>query len=223
VHQLLEQPCATRYFRTLMIQQINLYQDILKQGQAKPVINNTFFGLIVIILLIIGYSIYLVLDLDSTKKSLVLAKQQLSEAETRVKLNQVQYPRQQINSLLSQEVSRSQTLLASLSRVIELLTDKNSDQTQGFSRYFSALARQSIADVWLTNIVINGQKHSLKLQGSTYKPEKIAVFLQKLHDESVFRGRSFAKLIMEEVEKTDNQIDFIVSSSSELLEQTAHD
>ena len=223
MHRLLEQPCATRYYRIHMIQQINLYQDILKQGQAKPVINNTLLVLLGVIMLIIGFSIYLVLDLNNTKKSLELTKQQLSEAETRVKLAQVQYPKQQINALLTQEISRSQTMLASLSRIIQILSDENSDQTQGFSRYFSALARQSIADVWLTNIVINGQEHSLILQGSTYNPEKIAVFLQKLHHESIFRGRTFAKLIMAEEEETEHQIDFTVSTTSEILEQTTHD
>jgi len=206
-----------------MIQQINLYQDILKQDQAKPVINSTLLGLLAFILLIIAFSLYLVLDLNNTKKSLELAKQQLSKAETRVQLIQVQYPKQQLNSLLTEEVSRSQTMLASLSRIIEKLTDENSDQTQGFSRYFSALARQSMADIWLTNIIINAHKHSLLIQGSTYNPEKVAVFLQKLHHESVFRGKIFAKLIMSKAEEIDHQINFAVSTTSEMLEPKTHE
>ncbi|MFW5442924.1 MAG: PilN domain-containing protein [Methylococcaceae bacterium] len=206
-----------------MIQQINLYQDSLKQGQTKPGVNNMLVGLIIIFVLIVSYSIYLFLDLNDTKKSLVLAKQQLTEAETQVRLIQVKYPRQQINQLLTQEISRSLNMLTSLSRVIQVLTDKNSDQTQGFSRYFTALARQSIADIWLRGIVINGQTHSLIIQGSTYNPEKIAVFLQKLHHESVFRGRIFARLIMAEEENTENQINFTVSTTAKILEQTANE
>lgn len=223
MHLLLEQPYATRHYRNPMIQQINLYQDSLKQGQTKPGVNNMLVGLIIIFVLIVSYSIYLFLDLNDTKKSLVLAKQQLTEAETQVRLIQVKYPRQQINQLLTQEISRSLNMLTSLSRVIQVLTDKNSDQTQGFSRYFTALARQSIADIWLRGIVINGQTHSLIIQGSTYNPEKIAVFLQKLHHESVFRGRIFARLIMAEEENTENQINFTVSTTAKILEQTANE
>ena len=205
-----------------MIQQVNLYQEILQQNQSRR-INAYLLGLIVIILLLTGMSIYITLDLNNTKNSLQQAKQQLREAETRIQLLQVQYPVQQINTLLTQEISHSQNILASLSQVIHLLTDKKSDQTQGFSRYFSALARHSISDVWLTTIYINGQTNNLQLQGSTYIAEKIPVFIQKLHNESVFQGKHFKKLIMSQAEEAENQIDFTVSSTTELLEHENHD
>ena len=206
-----------------MIQQVNLYQEILQQNSIRPVIDRYIIGSTVVILLLIGMSIYITLDLNNTKNSLQQAKQDLKEAETRIQLLQVQYPVQQINTLLTQEISHSQNILASLSQVIYLLTDKKSDLTQGFSRYFSALARQSISDVWLTNIYINGQTNNLQLQGSTYIAEKIPVFIQKLHNESVFQGKHFKKLIMSQAEEPENQIDFTVSSTTELLEHENHD
>lgn len=206
-----------------MIQQVNLYQEILQQNSIRPVINRYIIGSTVVILLLIGMSIYSAVNLNNTKNSLQQAKQQLREAETRVQLLQVQYPKRQLNTLLTQEISRSQNILGSLSKVIDLLTDKESDQTQGFSRYFSALARQSISDVWLTTIFINAQTNNLQLQGSTYIAEKIPVFIQKLHNESVFQGKHFEKLIMNQAEESENQIDFTVSSTAEPLEQENHD
>jgi len=205
-----------------MIQQVNLYQEILRQNQSRP-LNVYLLGLMVIILLLIGMSVYITLDLNNTKNNLQQAKQQLREAETRIQLIQVQYPAQQINTLLTQEISHSQNILVSLSQVIHLLTDKKSDHTQGFSRYFSALARQSISDVWLTTIYINGQTNNLQLQGSTYIPEKVPVFIQKLHNEPVFQGKHFKKLIMRQAEEPENQLDFTVSSTTELLEHEKHD
>ena len=206
-----------------MIQQVNLYQEILQQNSIRPVINRYIIGSTVVILLLIGMSIYSAINLNNTKNSLQQTKQRLIEAETRVQLLQVQYPKRQMNTLLTQEISRSQNILASLSRVIHLLTDKKSDQTQGFSRYFSALARQSIPDVWLTTIYINAQTNNLQLQGSTYIAEKTPVFIQKLHNESVFQGKHFEKLVMNQVEEPENQIDFTVSSTTEPLEQENHD
>lgn len=206
-----------------MIQQINLYQEILKQQQDKPGINRSGLALIAAMVLLLVFSLYLLFDLYATKNSLQQARRQLSEAETRVQLLKIQFPEQQINKLLSQEISRSQNTLNNLSKVIYLLTDKKSDQTQGFSRYFSALSRQSIADVWLSNIYINGKKHTLKLQGSTFNPEKVPVFIQKLHNEPVFQGRNFAELSMTQAEKTENQIDFSVSTMTEILENNTHD
>jgi len=205
-----------------MIQQVNLYQEIL-QSRSRPVINPYILGLTVITLVLIGISVYITVDLNNTKNSLQQAKQQLKKAETRVQLLQAQYPKQQINTLLTQEISRSQNILASLSRVIHLLTDNESDQAQGFSRYFSALARQSIPDVWLRTIYINAQTNNLELQGSTYTAEKIPVFIQKLHNESVFQGKHFEKLIITQSKESENQIDFTVSSTTEPLEQENHD
>jgi hypothetical protein len=206
-----------------MIQQVNLYQEILQQNQSRQVISPYILGLIVIILLLIGISVYIIVDLNNTKNNLQQAKLQLREAETRIQLIQAQYPVQQINTLLAQEITRTQNILASLSRVIHLLTDKKSDQTQGFSQYFSALARQSISDVWLTTIYINAQTNNFQLQGSTYIAEKIPVFIQKLHKESVFQGKHFEKLIMSQNKESENQIDFTVSSTTEPLERENHD
>lgn len=205
-----------------MIQQVNLYQEIL-QSRPRAVLNPYILGLTVVMLVLIGISVYITVDLNNTKNSLQQAKQQLRKAETHVQLLQVQYPKKQINTLLTQEISRSQNILASLSRVIHLLTDKKSDQTQGFSRYFSALARQSISDVWLRTIYINAQTNNLELQGSTYIAEKIPVFIQKLHNETVFQGKHFEKLTMSQAEASENQIDFTVSSTTEPLEQKNHD
>lgn len=206
-----------------MIQQINLYQDILKQGQTKPLVNAYVYGLIAMIILMIGYSIYLFTDLNNAKNNIQIARQQLTEAESKVQILRIQHPKKQINKLLTQEISSSQNILNSLSQVIHLLTDKTSDQTQGFSRYFSALARQSTANLWLTNITINAQQQTIDLHGSTYQAEKTALFLQKLPHEAVFQGRSFAKLSMIQSEENDNQINFIISTINEPSEQDTHD
>lgn len=201
-----------------MIQQINLYQDAFKQKQTKSVLNHCYYGLSAAILFLIGFSLYLVFDLNSSRKTLQQVKQQLTEVEFQLQLVKIQYPKQQINLLLTQEISKSENILSSLYTVIDILTDKESDQTQGFSRYFTALARQNIAEVWLNNIVVDGQNNTLKLKGSTYHAEKTPVFLQKLQNEPIFQGRNFAQLIMSQAEKDKNMIDFTVSTSIEKQE-----
>jgi len=206
-----------------MIQQVNLYKGSLKPSQTKLASNTYLFSLIGMLILLAAYSVFLLLELNNTKSDIEQAKQQLILAESRVQALKTEHPKQEINKLLSQEVSRSQQIFNSFSQVVGLLSDEKSDQTQGFSRYFSALARQSIADVWLTNIAIHAQDHTINLTGSTYQAEKIAVFLQKLHHEPSFQGRSFAKLIISQAEEVENQIDFAINTVDESLEQENHD
>ncbi len=206
-----------------MIQQVNLYQSILDSQQPRPFISPFTLGLMLILLLFFVYSIYLVLDLKNTRDELAATSLQLTEANTRVQLLQIQYPKQHINKLLIQEISLSQGIQSSLARIIDLLNDKTSDQTQGFSRYFSAFARQSIADVWLNTININASEHSIKLEGSTFQAEKIPVFLQKLHHEAIFQGRNFATLSMVQAEQSNHQINFMVNTSADSEEQENHE
>lgn len=202
-----------------MIQQINLYQDVLKLDQTKTVLNRFYFGLSTVVLFLLGFSLYLVSDLGSNRKMLQQAKQQLTEVEFQLQLVKIQYPKQQINLLLTQEISKSKNILNNLYTVIDILTDTESDQTQGFSRYFTALARQNIAEVWLSNIAVDGQNNTLRLKGRTYHAEKTPVFLQKLQNEPIFQGRNFAQLIMSQAEKDENMIDFTVSTTIEKQEK----
>jgi len=206
-----------------MIQQVNLYQDCFKQNQNTPAFNLHLVSLVSLIVILFCYSIYLYIDINNTKNTLTSNKQLLAAAETQVQLLQVKYPRQQINKLLEQEISRSQSVHSSLSRVIQLLSDKSSDQTQGFSRYFSALAQQNISEVWFKKITIDGNKNTLTLQGSSYNPDKIPLMLQKLHNEAIFQGKIFAQLIMTQAKDNDSQIDFTVSTLTDLSEQENHD
>lgn len=205
------------------MQQVNLYKHILNQEQAAPVLTNYLYGLIAIIVLLMGYSLFFLLEINDTKSNIALTKQQLITAETDLNNLQIKYPKKAIDPLLVQELSHSKNMLNNLARVVHMLNDKSSDQVQGFSRYFSSLANQSMAAVWLTDIVIDGKNNTILLQGSTYQAEKTAVLLQQLHHEKAFQGRSFAKLSMTQSENDENLLNFIISTTNETLEQDSHD
>jgi len=197
-----------------VIQQVNLYHHFAKQKQAAPVFHQYLYGLIFATLLLIGFSLYLWVSLKSNQTDLQLAKQNLQNVEKQINLLQQQYPKQTIDSRITQEIAEQQKILSSLSQVIHLLNDKDSDQSQGFSRYFSALARQSIADVWLSNIHINAGTQSLLLKGSTFYSGKVPVFLKNLQLEATFQGKSFENLIMLQAEKNLSQLNFTISTVS---------
>ncbi len=197
-----------------MIQQVNLYRHFAKKKQATPAFNQYLYGLIFATLLLVGFSFYLWVSLKSSQTDLQLAKQNLQNIEKQINLLQQQYPKQTINSRITQEIAEQQKILTSLSQVIHLLNDKDSDQLQGFSRYFSALARQSIVDVWLSKIYINADMQSLLLKGSTFYPGKVPVFLKNLQLEATFKGKSFENLIMLQAEKNPSQLNFTISTVS---------
>jgi len=205
-----------------MKQQINLFQTDLIIGRQQPAILNYLYGLILLVVILSIFSVTLLFNINSTQAEISSTRQRLQQAQIKVKLLQVQYPKKQINTLLANKIQQSQDMQTSLERIIRLLTDKTSDQTQGFSRYLSAFARQTLPNLWLSNIVIDAQTKSLRFSGSTYTPQNLPVLLQKLQSEAIFQGKIFVKLQMKQSEDKEfsNKTDFIISTRDETQEGT---
>jgi cytidine deaminase len=195
-----------------MIQQINLYQNGGKQGNA--IFRNPY------VLAVIGVSAYLLIasvvanrSLHDSQTELQQLQSRLAQAQADLQTLQTQYPNQQVDGLLNREIQQSQTAYQSLSHVLELLADDNSDQTQGFSRYLSALATQADSNVWITGINIESASDSIRLQGSTYKPEQIALLLERIQNTGPFKTRHFAKLTIQQSSAAAELSEFSVSAN----------
>lgn len=195
-----------------MIQQVNLYQDSRRLNKS----HGLYYHLLAIssvFLFLIVYSSLTAWNTYQLKNAVQLKKSNLGQTEDRLKLLQIQHPKPQINSLLVAEVSRSQNRLNSLTQIVQLLTANESDQIQGFSKYFHALASQPSNDVWLEEIGINNNVQDVSLKGSTFKPEQIALFLQQLQEQPAFHGKTFARLAIEKSESRPSQVDFTLSTT----------
>lgn len=201
-----------------MKQQVNLYQDILRQGQNKSGVNLYWFGLSAIALLFIGFSVYLASNLKSAETQVQQLRQNLSAEQARVTQISAKIPNQEIDTQLAAEVTQWQNMLVELTQTIQLL----SSQSSGFSNYLQALSDQSIPEVWLRAIYLHGQQQIINIEGSTFQPEKIPYFLQQLQKEPIFNGQSFAKLIVQKSEKIPSQLDFKLSTTLEAADKKDH-
>ncbi|AMK78858.1 MULTISPECIES: PilN domain-containing protein [Methylomonas] len=195
-----------------MIQQINLYQSGGKQHNAM--LRNPY------LLAVVGVCVYLLIagtvasrNLHDRQAELLQLQTQLQQAQAQLQNLQNQHPNQQVDALLHREIQQAQTEYQSLSHVLELLADDSSDQTQGFSGYLAALAAQTDSNAWLTGINIESTGDSIRLQGSTYKPEQIALLLQRLQNTAPFKSRHFAKLSIQQSADAAELTDFSVSAN----------
>lgn len=196
-----------------MIQQVNLYQ----QGDKRPghALLNPYLlcivGICLSLLVVGGFSRH---DLQTRQTELQQLQLQMKQAQARLQDLQARYPNQQTDNLLNSEIQQNQNLHHSLTRVLALLAEDHSDQTRGFSGYLSALASQADSGVWLTGIEFDSVTDKISLQGSTFKPEQIALLLQRLQHSGPFKGRYFAKLNIQQSEDASDRVDFSVSSRS---------
>ncbi|MFZ2406790.1 MAG: hypothetical protein WAW41_16770, partial [Methylobacter sp.] len=129
-----------------MIQQVNLYKDILRREQKKSGINLHWagLGLSAIVLLFTGVSIYLIRSTQNTEVQVQQLRQNLAAEQAKADLISSKIPRQEIDTQLVAEVVQWQTMLDELTQTMHLLSGNGTDQSPGFSNYFQALSNQSI-------------------------------------------------------------------------------
>lgn len=195
-----------------MIQQVNLLRH---NGYGdNPFFRNPYVltsaALICILLIISAFTHY---SLQAQQDRHQQLEQQLQAATEHLQTIQARFPSQTPDKTLQLEIQQTQQRHQSLLQVVELLTEDQSDHAQGFSRYLTALADQADTNVWLTRIYFDSDSHDINLQGSTFKPEQIPALLQRLHHNQAFKGRHFAKLLIEQKPDNGSQTDFSVSSN----------
>lgn len=195
-----------------MIQQVNLYQDSGSQ-QSLALLNPYILAILATCLSLALFSGFTWHSLNAKESTRQQLQNQLYQAQADLQRLQAQYPNQQPDTLLNQELAKTQSFYQNLSQIMELLADNQSDQTRGFSRYLEALAEQADSKVWLTGISINTEDNSITLEGSSFKSEQIPALLQRLQHTNAFKGRHFARLVIQQSAKKPEQIDFSVSSS----------
>ncbi|MBE0471620.1 MAG: PilN domain-containing protein [Methyloprofundus sp.] len=195
-----------------MIQQINLYQELVQEKKAGPNKPAYIIGASLLILLVLCYCAWQAWQVHQLNAELAIKQAQLNSEISDLSGIQQQYPKQEINPLLASELDRLQNISASVERVVALLSDQQSDKNTGFSTYLNALAEQSISTIWLSQISIDSETNAIQLQGSTYLPDTLPQLIKRLNKEAVFKGRYFAHLHMQASENNAKQINFTIST-----------
>lgn len=198
-----------------MMQQINLYKDILKQEQKTLSLVRYAILLTLVCLGVAAYSIYAFWAVNTLEASVSKQREQLKTVQSQLDELRLKMPSTEVNATLTEDIGHWQNSENELTQMLQLIGDPNNNKAAGFSQYWQALARQSIPSVWLSKIKIYGLQQAIDLEGSTFKPGDIPLFLQKLQQEPVFAGKTFAKLAMQPSEKIAGQIDFKLNARME--------
>lgn len=82
--------------------------------------------------------------------------------------------------------------------VLGVLQGGSLGNTQGYSDYLRAFARRIVSGVWLTDFSIKGAGMEMSIGGRTLRPDFVPAYIQRLNQEAVLQGRSFAALEMQQ-------------------------
>ena len=100
---------------------------------------------------------------------------------------------------LEAEIAKLQGELKQAQQTMSALNAGNFGDRKGFAQYLNAFSRQSIDGVWLTGFTITGGG-DIEINGRTLRPDLVPVYIQRLNEEEVLAGRSFARLEMKRPE-----------------------
>ncbi len=101
---------------------------------------------------------------------------------------------------LQARVQQLSTELAARERALALLEGGAVGSTKGFSAQLSALARHSMAGLWLRQITSSGLNGSMSLAGESVEPDRVPRYLRALATERALAGLRFDRLAIERPE-----------------------
>ena len=176
-----------------MSQQLNLFNPVFLK-QKKYFSSRTMLLSVGILLLafVLIYSVQLA-QLSGFKK-------QLEEANAQYRTTQEQLTKfaaaakRTPSQALEDEVARLEAQLSAQNLLLEKLDSGELGNTEGFSAYLAALARQTLPGVWLTGFSANGIEGPQSIRGRMLRPELLPTYLRMLNKESALRGHGFSEL-----------------------------
>jgi Tfp pilus assembly protein PilN len=180
-----------------MSQQINLFNPIfLKQKKYFSAVTMAQALALVLAgsLLVAGYARYQLGELD--KEAASVAATANSVRTQLAKVNADLAPRQK-SKALEQEMEKTEAQLKSLEQVFDILKRGEFGNTQGYSEYMRAFARQIGGGLWLTGFNIVGAGNEIGLQGRTLRADAVPAYLGRLKNEPALQGKSFSALEMQ--------------------------
>jgi len=198
-----------------VIQQVNLYQDCLKEKKDPfppstmgVVLGTALFAM----LLLFGISKWQVNSLGERYQYLQSRKAEILEA---LKKTEEHSKPLTGDSLLQEELTRMRTVVADKSALLWKMSGLKGKSRLAFSRYLETLGRSSRQGLWLTRIEIKEAGKSITLEGSALQPWLVSRFTQDLARQEGFAGLTAARLYIQNTGTGRDTVNFILETEPE--------
>ena len=199
-----------------MLQQINLYQDILSKEERRSTLRPLVLAFITVLVLLLAISALLFGQSVSLRRQATTLQRDETRLVAHLAELSIQYPPQEKSRLLEEKVANLVLARDARGPLLHLLEIESQKNTAGFSAMLECLARQNSPGVWLRRVGIAAGGAQLLLEGSTEDPQLAPRYLQQLGQEPILAGREFERLQMERSLKDPGTIDFALQSSVEV-------
>jgi hypothetical protein len=189
-----------------MSQQINLFNPIFLKQKKYFSVSTMLQALGLIVLgsaLFFAYAVYQVAQLS--KQADEMSKRYVTEQARLVNFTN-DFSLQRSGQMLEEELKQLEAQAMAQDVVLTTLKSGVIGNTEGYSEYMRAFARQSINGLWLTAFDIIGDGAEMSLSGAVVNPQLVPSYIQRLGKEKVMHGKTFSTLQMQQPKKDGDRL-----------------
>lgn len=179
-----------------MSQQINLFNPVfLKQKRIFSAVNMADALALLVVGVAVFYAYASIESLNLDRQAVETARQ-YDLAKLRLAQTSVRYAPKKVDAGLEAEVTNLQAQLNTRQATLNNLGIGAAGSEVGYAEYLRALARQSLAGLWLTGFKVAKGGTEIEIIGRALQPELVPYYIRRLNQEQALRGRTFDSLSM---------------------------
>jgi len=189
-----------------MSQQINLFNPVFLKQKKYFSVTTMLQALGLIVLGSVLFFAYAVYQVDQLSRQADDMSQRYAAEQTRLSNLSREFSRQHSGQSIENELKQLEAQAAAQETVLNMLKSGALGNTEGYSEYMRAFARQSINGLWLTAFDITGDGVQMSLSGAVVNPQLVPAFIQRLGNEKVMHGKTFSTLQMQQPKKDGDRL-----------------
>lgn len=188
-----------------MSQQINLFNPVFMTQKKYFSVTTMLQALGLILLGSVGFYGYALYQVGMLSKQTEEMNKRYVAEQGRLANYTNEFAPERSRDLMQQELKQLEAEAAAQGRVLELLKSGAIGNTEGYSEYLRAFARQSVKGMWLTAFDITGDGARMSLTGAVTDPQLVPAYIRRLGAEKVMQGKTFAAFQMQQPSKDAGQ------------------
>lgn len=177
-----------------MTHHINLYDPALLRRREWLTAANLAFAAAAIFLVMLLWGSWARIDAAGLGEQAAALEGQLKAAREQSVALASQLATRRADPALELSVAAAKELLGVRRNIRDALGQGVASAATGQADYLRGLARQTVANLWLTEFSIGPEGARMEIRGRTLDPATLPEYIRRLNAEPAFRGRRFAAL-----------------------------
>ncbi|UZJ45930.1 MSHA biogenesis protein MshI [Marinimicrobium sp. C6131] len=175
------------------MQQVNLYLPEFHPRRVWLSLTQMIAAIAAVLVLIVGLSLWSGAYTDSLQARLTSERAELDALQRQVQQLMAELPARR-GATVEEQVARLRQEIQRREQILQLMSQQNLGNAEGFSGQLSSLSHHALDDLALARFSLQSGGQYVELAGRVRKPEQVPLYLQQLRRDQSFSGVSFGVL-----------------------------